>query len=99
MSAGVAGWIEFTMLRYALNRRIGVTGLTLVYQVKLWVVGLGAATAAWFAAFLTSDTHPLLRVAVVLVPFGVLYFSGLAAWGVPEARAVLARLPLGRGKD
>ena len=26
-SAGVAGWVEFALLRSALNRRIGVTGL------------------------------------------------------------------------
>ena len=26
-SAGIAGWVEFTLLRQPLNRRIGATGL------------------------------------------------------------------------
>ena len=43
-SAGVAGWVEFTLLRRALNRRIGSTGLPVSLTVRLW--GSAAAAAA-----------------------------------------------------
>ena len=35
-SAGVAGWIEFALLRASLNRRIGRTGLAASYVSRLW---------------------------------------------------------------
>src|SRR3989440_3700365 len=43
VSAGIAGWIEFALLRRTLNRRIGRTGLPSVYVSKLWVAGAGGA--------------------------------------------------------
>src|SRR3989454_1193435 len=36
-SAGVAGWIEFALLRRSLNKRIGHTGLPIGYVLKLWL--------------------------------------------------------------
>src|ERR1044071_1064338 len=42
-SAGIAGWIEFVLLRSSLNKRIGNTGLPIVYSAKLW---LGALISA-----------------------------------------------------
>jgi len=46
-SAGIAGWIEFLLLRRALNVRIGHTGLPVAHAAKLWgAAGVGAA-AAW----------------------------------------------------
>ncbi|HSP64106.1 MAG TPA: hypothetical protein VLQ90_14050, partial [Pyrinomonadaceae bacterium] len=44
-SAGVAGWIEFALLRRTLNRRIGRTGLSLAYVTKLWIAASGGAGA------------------------------------------------------
>ena len=43
-SAGVAGWVEFTLLRRTLNRRIGMTGLPASLVARLWISAtLGAA--------------------------------------------------------
>lgn len=35
-SAGLAGWVEFTLLQTALNMRIGVTGVPFRHILKLW---------------------------------------------------------------
>src|SRR5208337_3349810 len=35
-SAGVSGWVEFVLLRRALNRRIGRTGLPARFVASLW---------------------------------------------------------------
>ena len=39
-SAGIAGWVEFALLRRALGRRIGATPLTVALLIKLWSVAL-----------------------------------------------------------
>ncbi|HEY2012388.1 MAG TPA: murein biosynthesis integral membrane protein MurJ, partial [Bryobacteraceae bacterium] len=43
-SAGVAGWVEFALLRRTLNRRIGSTGLPATLVARLW--GSAAVAAA-----------------------------------------------------
>src|SRR6185503_10835910 len=47
ISAGIAGWIEFTLLRRTLNRRIRRTGLPLPLVGKLWLGALLGAAAGW----------------------------------------------------
>src|SRR5205085_1498902 len=55
-SAGLAAWVEFTLLRRRLNRRIGETGLPRRHALVLWLVALGSASLAialklWLAEF------------------------------------------------
>ncbi len=45
ISFGIAGWLEFALLRRALNRRIGRTGLEAPFLAKLYGAALAAATA------------------------------------------------------
>jgi putative peptidoglycan lipid II flippase len=78
-SAGVAGWVEFTLLRYSLNRRIGRTGLPSSYIIRLWLYALIAA-AAGFAIKLALAGHGPRIVAMGVIPvYGAVYF-GLAWW-------------------
>ena len=46
-SAGVAGWVEFTLLRRTLNARIGATGVPASLIAKLWGAAAVGAAAAW----------------------------------------------------
>jgi putative peptidoglycan lipid II flippase len=46
-TAGVAGWVEFMLLRRAVNRRIGATGLPVSLSAKLWTSAAVAAAAGW----------------------------------------------------
>ena len=41
-SAGVAGWIEFLMLRASLNRRVGTKGLEKAYAARIWAAAIVA---------------------------------------------------------
>ena len=45
-SSGVVGWIEFALLRRAMNRRIGWTGLSAGYMVRLWVAAVTVRRSA-----------------------------------------------------
>jgi putative peptidoglycan lipid II flippase len=90
-SAGIAGWIEFALLRRTLNRRIGRTGLSAPYVVKLWVAALLAADIAWTFKLLLPELHPIPLAAVVLGGYGIAYFGVASALDISEARTVFAK--------
>jgi putative peptidoglycan lipid II flippase len=91
-SAGIAGWIEFALLRRSLNRRIGRTGLSASYVSKLWLAALLAAGIGWGFKFLLGELQPIPLAAVVLGGYGVAYFGVTYFLGVPEAKAVISRV-------
>ncbi len=90
-SAGVAGWIEFLLLRSHLNKRIGQTGLPFSFSGRLWGAALVAAAIAWGARLFVSTTQPIVAAAITLVPYGISYVGVTLAIGVPEARRLLVR--------
>ena len=90
-SAGVAGWIEFALLRRTLNKRIGRTGLPLVYVAKLWLAAAVGAGVGWGIKLAIGTHHPVIIAALVLLPYGLIYFAISSALGVSEANAVVGR--------
>src|SRR5438046_10515162 len=74
-SAGVAGWIEFALLRRSLNKRIGRTGLDLSYVSKLWFGAVMGAVTGWAIKLAIGQQRPLVVAALVLVPYGLVYFA------------------------
>jgi putative peptidoglycan lipid II flippase len=91
-SAGIAGWIEFALLRRALNRRIGKTGLSASYVGKLWLAASVAAGIAWGLKLLVGDLHPIPLAAIVLGGYGVSYFAITSALGISASLAIVGRL-------
>ncbi|HEV8435010.1 MAG TPA: murein biosynthesis integral membrane protein MurJ [Thermoanaerobaculia bacterium] len=91
-TAGIAGWLEFLLLRRGLARRIGAIRIPPSYLLRLWASALiaGAAGAA-VNFYLRHHLLPIINGAVVCGAFGVLYFAATIALGVPEARATLSR--------
>jgi putative peptidoglycan lipid II flippase len=89
LSAGVASWIEFTMLRRTLNRRIGLTGLPLAYLAKGWGAALAAAGVGRLILIAAGHHNPFLIAIIVLGPYGVGYFAIAAFLGVPEVRSLI----------
>jgi putative peptidoglycan lipid II flippase len=69
-SAGLAGWIEFALLRRSLNRRIGHTGLAASHAARLWIAGLAGAAIGWGVRLALPPLDPLVRGAAVLPVFG-----------------------------
>jgi putative peptidoglycan lipid II flippase len=90
-SAGIAGWIEFALLRRSLNQRIGRTGLSSTFVARLWLSAFGGAVLGWAIKLAIPRLHPIIIAAVVLVPFGLAYFGVASALRVREADAVIGR--------
>ena len=91
-TAGIAGWLEFLLLRRGLGKRIGAVRIPPSYLLRLWGSALiaGAAGAA-VNFYVRHHLSPIPNGIVVCGAFGVLYFAATIALGVPEARATLSR--------
>lgn len=90
-SMGIAGWIEFAVLRGMLNRRIGRTGLPAPYMVRLWIAALVAGAAGYGLKVLLAGRHPILVAAGVVPVYGLLYLGITSLFGIEEVRAFAAR--------
>jgi putative peptidoglycan lipid II flippase len=79
VSAGIAGWVEFALLRWALNKRIGWTGVHSGFLTQLWAMALLASAIGFFVKTRTTFLGPRLGGLVILGAFGLVYL-GLAWW-------------------
>lgn len=99
VSAGIAAWLEYTLLRRALNARIGWTGLPPGLLPRLWGAALISSGIGFGVKVALGDMHPVVVAAFVFGAYGAAYFGLTAAFGVAEAIALPSRIKrrLGRG--
>lgn len=91
-SAGIAAWVEFTLLRRTLNRRIGSTGLPAGFVGRLYIASICAAAVAWAVKLALGTRHPILAAAAILTPYGLVYIGLATALGIDEVRSLIRRL-------
>jgi len=91
-SAGLAGWVEFYLLRRGLTRYIGLVSVPAKLMAKLWGVALIAAAAAYGIKRAVGTNHPLPLAVVALGVYGAVYWLGTLVAGVEETRELGARL-------
>jgi putative peptidoglycan lipid II flippase len=101
-SAGLAGWVEFYLLRREMDKRIGRTRLVPARMARLWGAALTAAAIPWAYKLIadrgslilsTHDTvvkSKLMALALLCV-YGLAYLGITAAFGIPEAKNVFDR--------
>jgi len=90
-SAGMAGWVEFVLLRSRMNRRVGRTGLPGRFVLSLWGSAIAAGVVAFGAKLVAGGMHRIIAAAVILGAFGILYFLLTSALRIPESTALLRR--------
>ncbi len=73
LSAGLAGWVEFSLLRRALQARIGVVVLPPYRVARLWAGALVAAAVAYGVKLVQPFHYPPLIGLCVLSTFGLGY--------------------------
>jgi putative peptidoglycan lipid II flippase len=91
-SAGLSGWVEFSLLRATMNARIGRTGLPLALTVRLWAAAAAAGGLGWVVKLSVGLAHPMLAGLLVLGTFGLTYVAGTMLLGVPQASGLISRL-------
>ena len=90
LGASLAAWVEFSLLRRGMNRRIGTTGVAGGLLVRLLVAALVGAAGAW-GVHLALPSIGRLEGLAAAATFGVLYLLTTLALGVSEARGLLRR--------
>jgi putative peptidoglycan lipid II flippase len=89
LAAGVGAWVEISLLRYAMNRRIGKTGLPASLIARLWTAAVIAAIPAFAVKYEAGTDHPLIAGSLVLSIYGLIYFGAAALLKIPEATQLL----------
>jgi putative peptidoglycan lipid II flippase len=92
LSSGLAGWVEFTLLRSRLNALIGRTGLPFRFVVTLWTAALVAGAVGFAVKVASAGTHRIVMAALALGAFGAVYFLITLAFRVPESLRLLRRV-------
>ncbi len=90
-SAGIAGWIEFLLLRNALRKRVGHFSVPASLLGQLWGIALLAA-AVTYPLKLWITFNPAVAGMVILPCYGILYLIGAQLLKIPEAGALLSRI-------
>jgi Uncharacterized membrane protein, putative virulence factor len=90
-SAGIAGWVEFYLLRRAITRRIGRTGVALSLMLRLWGAALVSAAIAWGVKLGVTGEHPVISALVTLLAYGISFLLIASLLRIPEATAMTSR--------
>lgn len=92
-SAGIAAWVEFTLLRRAAEKRIGRVDFSARNLIPVYAGAIVAAAAAWGAKLFLFGALPRLvgGIATIAV-YGAVYLAVTRALGVPEAIALVGRV-------
>jgi putative peptidoglycan lipid II flippase len=103
-SAGLAGWIEFLCLRFALKKKIGSADVPFNFIARVWAAALVSAVVALsveqFAldggALVLRFIHYNFEPLLVLATFGLTYLIAATLLRVEETKLITRRLKLSR---
>ena len=88
ISAGIASWVEFTLLQRGIRQRIGQVGVPMSFLAKVWVAALVAAAIGRGLLILLGLRGPILTATIVLGMYGIVFFALGMAMNLPEAKAL-----------
>jgi putative peptidoglycan lipid II flippase len=91
-SAGIAGWLEFILLRRGMNEKIGKVPFPKLDFAKLWGSAIVAAAAALAIKIAMHPAHPRVAAVLILIPYGAVYLGITALLGLNQAGSLLNRL-------
>ena len=84
--------MEFWLLRRAITERIGATGMPLPRLISLWGAGILAGMLGLAITHVWAPVSSFVASALAIVTFAAVYGAVTLALGVPEARAMVARV-------
>lgn len=91
-TAGIAGWVEFFLLRREMSKRIGHSGVAASHTLKLWVAAIAAAAIAWGIKLGLLGAPKSVWAITVIAAYGATYLIITTLLGIKEATDMTARL-------
>lgn len=92
ISAGIASWIEFTLLQRGLRGRIGQVGVQLKFLTQVWIASILGAAMGRGVLLAIGHRAPIPSAILVLATYTVIFFGLAMAMKLPEAQSMLAIL-------
>jgi putative peptidoglycan lipid II flippase len=93
-SAGIAGWVEFSLLRRALERRVGGVGIPFGFLAKAWAIACVMALPATALRWVLPSSWLVTRGLVILTTFGGSYLMAghlLGLLDINDLRGMITR--------
>jgi len=91
-SAGIAGWVEFLLLRRGMSRKIGSVPFPTLDLGKLWGSAILAAVGAWAIKIALPLLRPEVAAVLILLPFGAIYLGLTTLLGLNQAASLMNRV-------
>lgn len=92
LGSGIAAWVECTLLRRDVSRRLGPVALDPRLGARLWFAALGAGALSWVATRQLGGAPGIPIALAILALFAVLYGGLCIALQVPPAVHLMRRL-------
>jgi len=96
ISFGIAGWVEYILLKHSLGKRIGGTAVPVGLSFRLWLAAAIAGGVAFGVKQALSVSSSVVTAVLVLGAFGAVYLIATLGLKVPEATILLRRLRIAR---
>jgi hypothetical protein len=86
--SGVAAWVEYHLLRRAITRRVGPTGVPGRRMAALWALALAAGLLAFGTRLplQAEGFHAVVQATAAVAMFGTVYLGGARLLKVDDAR-------------
>jgi putative peptidoglycan lipid II flippase len=96
LSAGMAAWLEYSLLRHAMHQRVGVVEYPASRVLRLWFAAILAAVLCYLLhrhlhIHGTGARAAVLTAVAVLTPYGALYVALTVLMKVPIPGSLLRR--------
>jgi putative peptidoglycan lipid II flippase len=88
-SAGLAGWLEFHLLRRGMARKLGPTGVPASMMIKLWLASAISAAAACAVEYFLPGHGPIITAIFVIGVYGIVYFATTYLMHIRECELLL----------
>ncbi|MEO5668855.1 MAG: murein biosynthesis integral membrane protein MurJ [Bdellovibrionota bacterium] len=90
-AAGIAGYVEYRLLRRGLRSRLGDLGLQAKFIFQTWGSSAVAAALAWVVRGILPFHAPIPVAMIVFSVFGLVYLTLTTLSGLPEAQEITRR--------
>ncbi len=92
ISAGIASWVEFTLLQRGIRGRIGKVGVSLKFLAQVWIAAVAGAALARGVLIAIGQKGHIVTAIFVLGTYAAVFFGMAMALKLPEAQSMLGIL-------